>query len=80
MNGDVKSNRTAAPEDDNVDDLEAGPELPPDDDGAEDDEGRFFGGGITTDTANVLDFINDRDQDGEGVCASSAYLKKKVSY
>ena len=43
----------------------AGPELPPDfeEEVADDDEGRFFGGGITHDTAEVLDFIDERDQD-----------------
>ena len=43
--------------------------MPPDmDDEAEDDEeGRFFGGGITTDTAEVLDFIDERDQEAVAV-------------
>lgn len=51
------------PEEDN--DI-AGPEMPPD--LADDDEdGRFFGGGITTDTATVLDFIDERDKNGLGV-------------
>ena len=63
----MKSNGRATVEDDNVDDLEAGPELPPDEDGPEDEEGRFFGGGITTDTADVLNFIDERDKDGLGV-------------
>ena len=31
------------------------------DEGEADEEGRFFGGGITTDTAEVLDFIDERD-------------------
>ena len=43
----------------------AGPDMPPDlgDDFMEQEEGRFFGGGITSDTAEVLDFIEQRDQD-----------------
>lgn len=47
----------------------AGPELPPDEDsgGLDDDEGRFFGGGITNETAEVLDFIDERDKDKLGV-------------
>jgi len=64
-NGDVKSNGRATVEDD-VDDEEAGPALPPadEDEGPEDDEdGRFFGGGITRDTADVLDFIDGREQE-----------------
>ena len=31
--------------------------------GPEDEEGRFFGGGITSNTKDVLDFMNERDQD-----------------
>lgn len=72
----MKSNGRAAGDDDNVDDLEAGPELPPDSDGAEDEEGRFFGGGITTDTADVLDFIDDRDKDGAGVISEQCKSRK----
>lgn len=46
-------------------DVEAGPEMPPDDEveGPEDEEGRFFGGGITRNTADVLDFMEEQDQD-----------------
>ena len=47
----------------------AGPPLPPDlEDNPEiDEDGRFFGGGITSDTAEVLDFIDERDQDATSV-------------
>jgi beta-catenin-like protein 1 len=43
--------------------------MPPDmeEDGGDDEEGRFFGGGITQDTADVLNFIEERDQEGFGV-------------
>lgn len=45
----------------------AAPELPTeeeyDQEPDDDEEGRFFGGGITKDTATVLDFIDDRDKD-----------------
>lgn len=69
-NGDVKSNGRATTVEDEPetedfdDDGEAGPELPPDMDDIPDDddeEGRFFGGGITKDTADVLDFIDGQD-------------------
>ncbi|KAK4574599.1 hypothetical protein LTR86_001440 [Recurvomyces mirabilis] len=49
------------PEDDD-DDLEAGPELPPDDGEGENGD-RFFGGGVTKATASALDYIDE--QDGE---------------
>ena len=51
--------------DDDDESLTAGPELPPDfETGEPDDEdgGRFFGGGITAETAGVLDFIDEKDQ------------------
>ena len=41
----------------------AGPELPPDQGDIDDDEGRFFGGGINNDTADVLDFIDQREKE-----------------
>jgi beta-catenin-like protein 1 len=50
------------PEED--DDAVAGPEMPPElEDAENDEEGRFFGGGINADTAEVLDFIDERDQE-----------------
>lgn len=66
-NGDVKTNGRATVEDENDDEIEAGPELPPDEDGADDEEGRFFGGGITADTADVLDFIDEREKNDTAV-------------
>lgn len=47
----------------------AGPELPPDfePDIPDDDEGRFFGGGITRDTAGALDFVDKIDQGNAAV-------------
>lgn len=50
--------------------MEAGPALPPDEseETIDDEEGRFFGGGITSDTADVLNFIDERDQGDDGVC------------
>lgn len=46
--------------DDDVDDVEAGPDLPP-----EDDENRFFGGGVTRDAAEALDYIDGQDGEAE---------------
>ena len=45
------------------DDIEAGPSLPRDDEG-DDEEGRFFGGGVTEDTAEALDYVDQQDKDG----------------
>lgn len=65
-NGHVHSNSQATVENDLEEDEDsyAGPELPPDveDEGADDEEGRFFGGGITTETAEVLDYIDEQDK------------------
>ena len=68
-NGDVKSKSRATVEDedgDDDDDVAAGPELPPDADEQlpeDDDEGRFFGGGLTKNTADVMNFIDEQDND-----------------
>ncbi|KAL8769136.1 MAG: hypothetical protein Q9209_004770 [Squamulea sp. 1 TL-2023] len=67
-NGDVKSNGKATVEDEeDDDDIEAGPALPLEEtkDGVGDEEGRFFGGGITTDTADALNYIDELDQGDE---------------
>src|SRR2546423_12389302 len=44
-----------------LDEFEAGPALPPEDDVPDDEEGRFFGGGITSEEKEVLDFIDARE-------------------
>lgn len=64
-NGDVKTKGHPTVEnEEDLDDLEAGPELPPEDDLQPDDEdGRFFGAGVSRSTANLLDFIEERDKD-----------------
>ncbi|GAB7361696.1 hypothetical protein MBLNU230_g1743t1 [Neophaeotheca triangularis] len=41
-------------------DVEAGPELPPDEEG-DDEEGRFFGGGVTKNTTDALDYLEEND-------------------
>lgn len=70
LNGDTAARSNGQPTvEDEEDDSVAGPELPLDfEDGADDEEGRFFGGGITNDTAEVLDFIDKRDEEGQNVC------------
>lgn len=80
-NGNAKGKERAATvdEDDDQDNSVAGPDLPPDDDDPEpeDEEGRFFGSGVTRDTADVLDFIEERDKEeytAEKI--DSAWLRK----
>lgn len=65
-NGDVKS-KGKAPivEGDVEDDGEAGPELPPDfdaEDIPDDEEGRFFGGGMERKTAQAMQYIDQQDE------------------
>nr|POE72297.1 beta-catenin-like protein 1 like [Quercus suber] len=62
------------PEDDS--EFEAGPQLPSDEDG-DDEEGRFFGGGVTKDTAEALDYLDQQDVDNYGdEKIDSAWLKR----
>ena len=66
MNGkdNARSNGQAIVQDEGVDDdAPAGPEMPPDleEDNPEDEEGRFFGGGITHNTAEALDFVDEQE-------------------
>ena len=65
----IRNGQASVSDETEEDDAEAGPELPPDfeDEAVGDEEGRFFGGGITRDTADVLDFIDERDQDDSAV-------------
>lgn len=67
----------ATVEDADDDDLEAGPSLPPEDED-EDEEGRFFGGGVTRDAANALDYLNEQDgeEDFREENIDSSWLKK----
>ncbi|CZR53303.1 related to nuclear associated protein [Phialocephala subalpina] len=63
-NGSAKSNgKQAAVEED--EDMEAGPEAPPDDedygpDIPDDEDGRFFGGGVTQEENEILDYMNEQ--------------------
>ncbi|KAL2798575.1 Catenin-beta-like protein [Aspergillus keveii] len=65
-NGDVKSKGKAPMvEDEEEDDGYAGPELPPDfesEDIPDDEEGRFFGGGMERETAQAMNYIDEQDQ------------------
>ena len=61
-NGDIRVNGNSpspSPADD--EDIEAGPELPSDrpDDG---EDGRFFGGGVTKDTSDALNYIEEHEE------------------
>lgn len=59
-----------------LDNTDAGPTLPPEDDVPDDEEGRFFGGGITSEEKEVLDFIDAREgEEGEEVI-DTAWLRK----
>lgn len=60
-------------------DQEAGPELPPDfdpeEDIPEDDEegGRFFGGGMTRQTREAMEYIDQADGGDVAVCDASPH-------
>ena len=66
-----------APEDDD-DNMEAGPSLPPgDEDEGDDEEGRFFGGGVTGETAQALDYLDQQDgEDYKEEKIDSAWMKR----
>jgi beta-catenin-like protein 1 len=62
------------------DDIEAGPAPPPveDEDGPDDDEdGRFFGSGVTAQEREVLNYI-DRNEDGEAEKIDLQWLKRTM--
>ncbi|KAJ5559301.1 hypothetical protein N7535_009529 [Penicillium sp. DV-2018c] len=62
--GDVKSKGKAPMVEDEYDDGEAGPELPPDmeEDAPDDEEGRFFGGGMEQKTAQAMEYIDQQEE------------------
>lgn len=76
-NGDVKSKGKApmVEEEEEEDDGEAGPELPPnfEEDVPDDEEGRFFGGGMERQTADAMQYIDQQEaEEGEAaVCVKS---------
>ncbi|KAJ5876256.1 uncharacterized protein N7529_001840 [Penicillium soppii] len=63
-NGDVRS-KGKAPMVEDEDDGEAGPELPPDmeEDLPDDEEGRFFGGGMEQKTAQAMEYIDQYEEE-----------------
>ena len=73
-NGNLKGKQRATEEGD-VDARAAGPSLP---DGDEmdydvgDEEGRFFGGGVTKDTEEILDFMDQTGDDDVTVSCATA--------
>ncbi|KAF2164939.1 hypothetical protein M409DRAFT_56290 [Zasmidium cellare ATCC 36951] len=68
----------ATVEDENDDDVEAGPELPPDED--DDEEGRFFGTGMTKDTAEALDYIDQQEEETyEPEKIDSVWLRRLIT-
>ncbi|KAK0102438.1 hypothetical protein ONS95_006057 [Cadophora gregata] len=66
-NGHAKSNGKQAAVVDEDDDMEAGPAAPPDDqedygpDIPDDEEGRFFGGGVTQEENEILDYMDGQE-------------------
>jgi beta-catenin-like protein 1 len=55
---------------DEADDGEAGPELPPDfgeEDVPDDEEGRFFGGGMDRKTTQAMEYIDQQEEDETAV-------------
>ena len=77
--GDAKGKGRATVEDADDDEV-AGPVAPPDEDEAEadDEEGRFFGGGITNGTAEILDFIDGQDDEEAPVCSLVNWARMKL--
>ncbi|KAM6481609.1 Catenin-beta-like protein [Trichoderma sp. SZMC 28011] len=76
---DRTTNRHAQVEDDAenpADDDDFGPELPPEDDVGDDEEGRFFGGGITKQESEILDFVDKADAGGDLDKIDSAWLRR----
>lgn len=68
-NGDAKGHTHAASVQDEPEEDDAGPALPPDQDEGydeDDEEGRFFGDGMDRHTATVLDYIEGQDGGGDG--------------
>ncbi|KAF7714745.1 Catenin-beta-like, Arm-motif containing nuclear protein [Penicillium ucsense] len=78
--GDVKSNGKGAmvQDEDDMDDGEAGPELPPDfeDDIPDDEEGRFFGGGMEQKTAQAMEYIDQNEDEAAPEKFDAAWVRR----
>lgn len=60
----------------NDEDIEAGPELPPDEDD-DDEDGRFFGSGVTKGGEEALDYLDEQDgEDFKEEVIDSAWLRR----
>lgn len=74
-NGDARSKGKASIVEDEGEDGEAGPELPPDfdeEDVPDDEEGRFFGGGMDRKTTQAMEYIDQQEDDETavwGICS-----------
>lgn len=82
-NGSNGSNGKAASAEDELsddqEDIEAGPSLPPDDVGEEagdDEEGRFFGGGVTQQEREVIDYIDKNEGEDVDEKIDTAWLRR----
>lgn len=75
-NGDVKNKGKSAAVEDEEDESEAGPELPPDfeEDEPDDEEGRFFGGGMTKETSQAMDYLEQQDKDEEAAVSEESKI------
>ncbi|KAL2432724.1 Beta-catenin-like protein 1-like protein [Exophiala dermatitidis] len=75
-------NAAASVQDDTLDgqdDIEAGPSLPPDgveDEPGDDEEGRFFGGGVSKQEREVIDYIDKNDDGDAEEKFDSAWLRR----
>lgn len=80
LSTDGDSNRRARVDDDVPEDgddgEDFGPELPPDDGGDEDEEGRFFGGGISKQESQILDYVDDADAGAVEEKIDATWLRK----
>ncbi|CEJ90224.1 hypothetical protein VHEMI06022 [[Torrubiella] hemipterigena] len=71
---DVEPTTSGADADENGEDF--GPAMPPNDEG-DDDEGRFFGGGITQQESEILEFVNEVEE-GKEEKIDAVWLRKTV--
>jgi beta-catenin-like protein 1 len=81
---DDETEEQVAPQNDEDEDIEAGPARPPDDDeddeegGPEDDEGRFFGSGVTAKEKQVMTYLDQNDDDEPEEKIDLPWLKRAM--